>query len=334
MTILSLPYSFTPLTTADANQVNANFVAVVTWANGNITDSNVNAAAGISLSKLGLNPGGAAFNKSTTTAQTWGSGLTTDSVPRLVMTTDNGLAFGPGAAGALDVYFQRSAANTLQLNINNTGTGGATLDMHGGTISNATLSGFTLSGSVTVTQLTVSGGVLTSGVNGGSGGTLVLKGSTSGSFTFTVAAAAGAVSLQAPTAVPTLNNAMLTATTAGVLSFRNTPPRFTSTGNAFPAFGGTVTVPHGFGLVPAKAWISVVNVTTQGGYVTGDTVIVMGALTISGTSGNGFSIWCDATNVNVVIGASGITIANKTTGAPTTIATSSALWTITVYAEP
>lgn len=332
MSTLSVPYTFTPLTTAVSNQVNANFTAITTWANGNIGNSNIIANAGISLSKLGLNPGGSAFNQSTTGAQTWSSGLTTDSVPRVAQTTDKGLAFGPGAAGALDVYFQRSAANTLQLNIDAAGTGGATLDMHNGTISNATLSGFTLSGTVSVTALTVTGGVLTSGVNGGAGGTLVLKGATSGSFTLTVAAVAGAVSLQAPTAVPTLNNQFMTATTAGVLSFRNTGPRSTTPGQTFPAGGATLTVAHGLGLVPGRAWIQIVNITTEGGYVTGDTLLPQGTLTRSGTSADGFTIWVDATNVNVVLGVSALIIANKTTGAATVV--TPAKWSITVFAEP
>jgi hypothetical protein len=122
MAIIVLPYTFVPLTTIVAGQVNANNTAILTQVNGNIDNTNIAAAANISLTKLGLSPGGAAFNKTTTGAQTWGSGLTTDTQPRVVMFSDQGLQFGPGGATAPDVKLQRTATNTLRLAPPSTGT--------------------------------------------------------------------------------------------------------------------------------------------------------------------------------------------------------------------
>lgn len=133
-TSLTIPYSFSPATTIYSAQVNANNTAIANVINGGIDNSNIAASAGIVLSKLGLNPGGSAFNQSTTGNNTWCSGLTTDVVPRVAQTTDKGECFGPGASGALDVALKRTATKTLQLNDAGGSPGPATLDMFAGTI--------------------------------------------------------------------------------------------------------------------------------------------------------------------------------------------------------
>lgn len=115
MAVISMPYVFVPATTIISSQVNANFATIVTLVNGQIDNSNISTTANIAISKLGLNPGGAAFNKTTTGNQTWGSGLTTDTIPQVVMFSDKGLQFGPGGAAALDVRLKRTAAVTLTL---------------------------------------------------------------------------------------------------------------------------------------------------------------------------------------------------------------------------
>jgi len=134
MTAINIPYTFTPDTLADANQVNADFSAVTTVVNGNLDNTNLSSTAAIALSKLGLNPGGRAFDQSTTGQATWASGLTTDVQPRIQMTTDKGLQFGPGGTTTPDVELIRSATNTLQFLAPGGGT--ATLDGNGGTIDN------------------------------------------------------------------------------------------------------------------------------------------------------------------------------------------------------
>jgi hypothetical protein len=131
---ITYPYTFTNGTLANATQVNANFAAVTAVVNGALTNSNLASGAAIALSKLGLNPGGEAFNQSTSGQVTWASGLTTDTQPQIQMTTNAGLQFGPGASTAPDVSLIRSATNTLQIR---TPAGGAAIyDGNGGTLQN------------------------------------------------------------------------------------------------------------------------------------------------------------------------------------------------------
>jgi hypothetical protein len=131
---ISYPYTFTNGTTIQAPQVDANFTAVTTVVNGALANSNIASGAAIALSKLGLNPGGQAFNQSTSGQATWMSGLTTDTQPQIQMTTNAGLQFGPGGSTAPDVAWIRSASNTIQLR---TPAGGAAIeDGNGGTLQN------------------------------------------------------------------------------------------------------------------------------------------------------------------------------------------------------
>lgn len=193
-TTLTFPYTFSPGTTIFSAQVNANNTAVATVINGGLDHNNLSPTAGILLSQLGLNPGGTAFNKGTTGAQTWASGLTTDSVPRLTDTTDKGIQFGPGASGALDTAIQRTGVSTLQLN--NAASGAATLDMNSGTISNAsTISGIT---SLAGTNVSLTSGALVLGSSTPTAGSIKLFGGTSGSCTIGVIGVAGTTTFNLP----------------------------------------------------------------------------------------------------------------------------------------
>jgi len=131
---ITYPFNFTNGTLANATQVDANFAAVTAVVNGALTNSNLASGAAIALSKLGLNPGGLAFNQSTTGQVTWASGLTTDTQPQIQMTTNAGLQFGPGGSTAPDVALIRSAATTLQ--VRTPGGAAAILDGDGGTLQN------------------------------------------------------------------------------------------------------------------------------------------------------------------------------------------------------
>jgi hypothetical protein len=113
MGTLVIPNTFVPDTDADATQVNANFDAIVAIVNGQIDSTNINSAAGITLSQLFLS--GPAFNKTTSGTRTWASGLLTDTVPQVAMYSDQGLQFGIGGVVAMDVKLQRTASNTLKL---------------------------------------------------------------------------------------------------------------------------------------------------------------------------------------------------------------------------
>jgi hypothetical protein len=134
MSFITLPYTFTNGTIAQAPQVDSNFTAVTAVVNGSLDNTNLSSSAAIALSKLGLNPGSTAFNQSTSGQNTWTSGLTTDTQPQVAMTTNAGLQFGPGGSTAPDVSLIRTAANTLQLR---TPAGGAAIeDGNGGTLQN------------------------------------------------------------------------------------------------------------------------------------------------------------------------------------------------------
>jgi hypothetical protein len=206
MTAINYPYDFSNGTIADATQVNDNFGAVSDVVNGNLDTTNLSASAGITVSQLGLDPGGTAFNKQASGVNTWASGLTTDTQPRVTMTTDAGIKFGPGGSGTPDVELVRSAANTVQLN--NTSGGAANLDLNGGALQNA---------SISFSSLAVSGG-LSTGENTGASGSVTLYGSSSGNAVLTVGAVAGDVTFQLP-GTNGSSGQVLSTNGAGVLSW-------------------------------------------------------------------------------------------------------------------
>lgn len=129
--IITLPNVFIAGQVLTALELNQNFQTIYNDYNGNITNSNIASTAGITLNKLALNPGSIAFNKQVTGNITWASGLTSDAQPRVAMTSDGWLEFGPGGSTAPPVYLVYEATNTLQLN-----PAGSTLDMQTGSIIN------------------------------------------------------------------------------------------------------------------------------------------------------------------------------------------------------
>jgi hypothetical protein len=156
MAFITLPYpTFSPNTTIASAQTNANNAAILAQVNGALDHTNLSAAAGITLSQLSLSSGGAAFNKTTTGGQTWGSGLTTDTKPQIVMTSDKGLEFGPGGSTNPDVLLIRSASHTLQLNI--PGGGAGTFDFNGGPLINAASIALLNTNSATITPASMGG---------------------------------------------------------------------------------------------------------------------------------------------------------------------------------
>ncbi len=149
MSTITIPNVFAANTVIDPTQMNANFTAITAVVNGALDNTNISSAAAIALSKLALAPGSAAFNKNTTGAQTWGSGLTTDTQPQIAMTSDTGLQFGPGGATVMDTALIRSAATTLKLQA--VGGAAATLDHNGGAIINAASIALKNTNSATIT---------------------------------------------------------------------------------------------------------------------------------------------------------------------------------------
>lgn len=112
-TTIVKPYTFTPSTPAQAAQVNANFDAIYNDYNGNITNANIKANAGISFSKLAFTSQLGPILRAATN-ECIGVGTTGDSVSRWSAWTDGSNRYGSGSAAA-DTQLLRPAANTLQL---------------------------------------------------------------------------------------------------------------------------------------------------------------------------------------------------------------------------
>jgi hypothetical protein len=90
--------------------------------------------------------------------------------------------------------------------------------------------------------------------------------------------------------------------------------KFTSTDQNLPAAGATLTVAHGLGAAPFNYDIFMKCSTIDGGWAVGDTIKV--ALDPhSATTDKGVISYANATNVYVLIGASGMNMYNKSTGA-------------------
>lgn len=114
---LTIPNSFSAGTTIQSAQMNANFAAISSLVNGNITNSNIKSGAAITLSKLDATTElpilRAAGNRGLSV------GVTGDTVPRVTLGTTSGgkggIFFGAGSAGAQDICILRKDANTLQI---------------------------------------------------------------------------------------------------------------------------------------------------------------------------------------------------------------------------
>lgn len=263
MSSITYPSNLTPGTTNLSAQVNANFAAVAAIVNGQLDSTNLKLSAGITVNQLGLNPGGEAFNKSGSGTLTWASGLTTDSVPRVAMTTDKGIEFGPGGSGSLDTGLVRSAASTIQ--INDTAGGPGNLDLNGGLLLNAT---------ITFSSISVSG-TLSSGTNGGTGGQLTLFGSTSGSAVIKVAAAAGTTNFTLPVGNGSPGQALVTDG-AGNLSYMSIGAASQAIGPFSVPANSSVPKAHSLGVVPTYAAMLLTCTSNDNGYVVGNNAYIAG----------------------------------------------------------
>jgi len=318
--------------------MNNNFSAITAWANGNIDHTNLSASAGILVSQLNL-AGGALNLVASGTIPTWGSGITGDSVARVTMYGDGTIGFGVGGAAAQDTFIWRSGANALTISGADGSGSGSGLTIGGLTCTTVTASGALSAAAISGT--TVSGtGALSSGANGGTAGSLILKGSTSGQYTQQAAAVAGTPTFTMPTAVPTFaggtgvtGNAMLGATSAGVQSYQLTPPRFSSVGNAWTAGGSVGPLTHNLGAVPHKIWATFVCTTAQNGYSVGDEVTAY-ATGNNTASGWGLSFRATSTQITVYVGTNGVLAYNVTAGSGAMISLLAADWTMSVFAEP
>lgn len=131
--LVAIPNTFVAGQTLPASSLNQNFSVIYNEFDGNITDANISGSANIQLTKLRLNPGSTFFNQMLTGNTTFGSGLTTDTNPRIALTSDGYLVGGSGSAPG-DIGLKRSASGTWQLYI--PGGGAPTLDVNSGSLTN------------------------------------------------------------------------------------------------------------------------------------------------------------------------------------------------------
>lgn len=108
--------------------------------------------------------------------------------------------------------------------------------------------------------------------------------------------------------------------------------KFTSSQQAISTVGTLIQVAHGLGAAPFGVIILLHCISADTGYSIGDEVVYQSAITYNGTFYSGYSIFSDATNVNLrMSGASNaLTIAHKSSGAITSI--TNANWTIIIKA--
>lgn len=183
-------------------------------------------------------------------------------------------------------------------------------------------SGTTVSGDANVTSVN---GALTLGQSG-TAGSVVLNGATSGTATVNVPAVAGSTTFTLPGTNGT-SGQLLSTNGSGVTSWVNTPARFISADTSLGTPPTLVTLPHGLSATPKKMWYSLINQTTELGYVTNDEAFPQS----SGTTAAGVAFYSDGTNVNCTI-SSALTLVGKTSGAVGAITASK--WKIRLYAEP
>ncbi|CAB4176669.1 hypothetical protein UFOVP1672_31 [uncultured Caudovirales phage] len=103
----------------------------------------------------------------------------------------------------------------------------------------------------------------------------------------------------------------------------------TSADTTLPAAGATATIAHGLGSVPFNYDVFLKNATTELGWSVGDTIKV-GLDPHSSTTDRGIIAYADATNVYVLIAASGMNMYDKSTGAASAITLGS--WRLVVKA--
>lgn len=317
MPFITLPNTFVAQTKAQASQVNANFTAVTAVVNGQIDNSNIAAGAAISISKIDLTAGGAAFNKATTGVTTWASGLTTDTQPRIAMTADVGLRFGAGGVTVVDTEIIRSAAKTLQFN--DTAAGAITLDLNLGAITALASIALKNTFSATITPAALAANRAVTMIDPGAAVNLVCADSTLVNHDLVKFDGSRFQRI----AVGTASKRIVSNGTDWVSTL------FTSADQTITA-AGALTLAHSLGYAPTQVWFSLVNVTGEAGYTTGQ-VVQQGGVT-SGTANQGFSAIMDATNLTVRFGsaATTFTVPHATTGAATAL--TNANWTIRFYA--
>lgn len=318
MPSITIPNTFVANTVISPSQMNANFTAVTAVVNGALDNTNIAAGAGIVLTKLALAPGAAAFDKVSSGGLTWGSGLTTDTIPRVSMSSDLGIQFGPGGAGALEVTLLRSASNTLQLAL--VGGGAASFDLNGGAALNFASIALKNTNSATITPAAM--GAARAVTFPDPGGAAKLYCGASGLANHQVVTFDG--SIFQGVAPGTAGKQLLSDGTNWVASapYQSADQTITT--------AGALTLAHGLGRVPLNVWFALVNVSPEGNYTVGQVVYSFEA--VPGAN-SGVSVIVDATNLTLRFGsdATVFNLPDATSGADTALTNNK--WALRVFAS-
>lgn len=319
MAFITLPFpTFVNRTVIDASQVNANNAAILAQVNGSLDNTNISTGAAIAVSKLGLSPGGAAFNKTTTGGQTWASGLTTDTQAQIAMTSDAGLQFGPGGSTAPDVALIRSAANTLKLQVPGGGT--PTLNLTSATLTALASIGLLNTFTATITPAVMAANRAIQLPDPGGSAKLFCGDATLANHQLVKFDG----SIFQGIAPGTAGNRLVSNGTDFVSQavYQSSDQTITS--------AGALTLAHGLARVPSAVWIALVNVNAEGNYTIGQVVYASGQVA---AANGGVSIITDATNLTVRFGsgANVFKLPDATTGADTAL--TNANWHVRFFAS-
>ncbi len=152
---ITLPYSYSPGQVITAAKLNANNLAITDQVNGNLNDANIKVGAAIAPTKIDFTQGCAILRAAAANGLTVGT--TGDTVPRLAITSEGEIHFGPGGGTARDIQIMRKTGPVIAIR-NEADSADADL----------TVKAITASGALQATALTLTTTPLTP-VNGGSG---------------------------------------------------------------------------------------------------------------------------------------------------------------------
>lgn len=100
---------------------------------------------------------------------------------------------------------------------------------------------------------------------------------------------------------------------SGITSYSPLSREFVSANQTITA-GGTLTIPHGLGVVPKSVNIEFICTTAELGYSINDVVCVAEGA-VSPDANQGISVVKNSTDIVLRYGSSGFALINKTTGA-------------------
>ena len=306
---VAIPNTFVAGQILPAASLNQNFSVIYALCNGNITNANISASAAIAASKIAFNT--TVFTKAASGNNTWASGITGDTQPRITLTTDGLLLMGPGGVTAPDTGWLRTGTATMQLYGST-----PTLDLDTGTLegvddivpvsgpgsadqimgwdhtTGATIEAKSLVAGSGVT-ITPAAGSITIGFSGAGSGTVTQVAMTGDGVIYN-AAVTGSPIVASGTLVPSLKTQTANTVLAGPTSGAAAAPTFRALGlgdvgsptsnqvlgvnNAGNAFEGkTITAGAGISVTPGVGTITVANTGSGGDLVQHITQVVEAA---------------------------------------------------------